>query len=107
MRRSLRVPEEIQASAKWSKLTVLDGIIIIASLGVGWITKWIVLPILEVPYVALFPISLYVLLLPSSNVPHKKNYQTAMIVLKKDRKVYKSLSLEDRDFYVGGGDDAV
>ncbi|MFS0882517.1 DUF5592 family protein [Metabacillus niabensis] len=104
MRRTIRVPEEIQANSKWSKLTVLDGIIIVASLGVGWFTKFIVHPFLAIPYVALFPITLYILLLPSINVPGKKNYQTAIQVLTKDRKVYKSISLEEIDFYRSEGE---
>ncbi|MCA1028836.1 DUF5592 family protein [Cytobacillus kochii] len=103
MRRSVRVPEEISADPKWAKLTVLDGLIIISSIAIGYFTKWIVHPYLEIFYVGFFPIALFVLLLPST-VPHKKNFQTALTVFRKDRKVYKSISLEDIDLERGQED---
>ncbi|MEG0235867.1 MAG: DUF5592 family protein [Bacilli bacterium] len=95
MRREIRVPEEIQATAKWSKLTVLDGIIITCSFGIGFFSKGIVFPLLQIPYVALFPISLYILLLPSIDVPGRKNYQVALTVLKKDRNIYRSIDINN------------
>lgn len=93
MRREIRVPEEIQATAKWSKLTVLDGIIITCSFALGFLSKGIIFPLLQMPYVAFFPISLYILLLPSRDVPGRKNYQVALTVLKKDRNIYKSIDI--------------
>lgn len=97
MRKIIDVPKEIQTDPKWQKLTVKDGFIIIASAGLGFITKGIVHPYLSYFYVALFPVTLYFLLLPSVDVPKKKNYQTILAVLRKDRKTYRSVDLNYRD----------
>lgn len=107
MRREIRVPEEIQATAKWSKLTVLDGIIITCSFGIGFLSKGIVFPLLQIPYVAFFPIALYILLLPSVDVPSRKNYQVAITVFKKDRNVYKSIDMNSRTSKIEGGENAI
>ncbi|CEN25508.1 Uncharacterised protein [[Clostridium] sordellii] len=107
MRREIRVPEEIQATAKWSKLTVLDGIIIICSFGIGFLSKGIVFPLLQIPYVAFFPIALYILLLPSADVPSRKNYQVAITVLRKDRNVYKSIDINSSINKIEGEENAI
>lgn len=95
MRRLVRVPETVQATPKWSKLTVLDGFIIIAGAAFGFFLKWLVHPTLALPFVALFPISLYFLLLPSES-PGKKVYQLIMVVITKDRKTYHALDVNDK-----------
>lgn len=107
MRREIRVPEEIQATAKWSKLTVLDGIIITSSFAIGFLSKGIVFPLLQIPYVAFFPISLYILLLPSADVPSRKNYQVAMTVLRKDRNIYKSIDVNSYINEIEGEENAI
>ncbi|MDO7204227.1 hypothetical protein Q5M85_08855 [Paraclostridium bifermentans] len=56
---------------------------------------------------AFFPIGLYTLLLPSKDVPGRKNYQVALTVLKKDRGIYKSIDINSSINKVEGEEDAI
>ncbi|EAD7214004.1 hypothetical protein FG264_14900 [Listeria monocytogenes] len=100
-RKVLRVPSEVNAKQKWSKLQVKDGMIIIASIGLGFIlSKPIPLNKIVAPFfIASFPSILYFLLLPNDEVPQKKNYQVILTVLRKRHIVYRRESraeLEER-----------
>ncbi|EAC4365539.1 hypothetical protein ACKW0K_000034 [Listeria monocytogenes] len=100
-RKVLRVPSEVNAKQKWSKLQVKDGFIIIGSIGLGYLLS-LPLPLHAVIapfFVGAFPASLYFLLLPNGEVPQKKNYQVILTVLRKRRVVYhreSRQSLEER-----------
>lgn len=107
MRREIRVPREIQADTKVNLLTVLDWFIIFGSVAVGLLTKFLVYPIIGLPYVLLFPIVTFVALMPSFDVPGKKNYKVAIQVLFKDRNIYKSITQNDIDKLLEGENDAV
>lgn len=91
MRRNIHAPETVQATIKFDKITLKDAFYVIASIGVGFMTKSFVYPWLSYVYIAAFPVVSYVLLLPSKDSPQKKNVQTILTVIFKDRGVYKAL----------------
>ncbi|HAB8811057.1 TPA_asm: hypothetical protein GYS95_12455 [Listeria monocytogenes] len=96
-RKIIRVPSEVNAKQKWEKLQVKDGFIILGSIGIGFLISLILpLPqILRISFAASFPIILYFLLLPNSEVPQKKNYQVMLTVLRKRHVVYRRESMEE------------
>ncbi|EAC8225591.1 hypothetical protein DTQ80_14620 [Listeria monocytogenes] len=96
-RKILRVPSEVNAKQKWTKLQVKDGFIIIGSIGIGYILS-LPLPlhaIIAPFFVGAFPVSLYFLLLPNGEVPQKKNYQVMLTVIRKRHIVYHRESRKD------------
>ncbi|MBF2413501.1 hypothetical protein IA823_12730 [Listeria welshimeri] len=96
-RKELRVPSEVNAKKKWTKLQVKDGFIIISSIGIGYLLS-IPLPLhqLIAPFfVGAFPVSLYFLLLPNGEVPQKKNYQVMLTVVRKRHVVYHRETREE------------
>ncbi|MBW7636334.1 MULTISPECIES: DUF5592 family protein [Bacillus subtilis group] len=90
MRKTLAVSENIQAKTQWTKLTVVDGFMIIGSLGVGYVLKGIVYPLFQFPFMAFIALATTYFLWPSIDSPNKKNYQVAWLVIKKDRRTYKA-----------------
>ncbi|MCC4313470.1 MULTISPECIES: hypothetical protein [Carnobacterium] len=93
MSRMVIRPAEIITKTKYDKIDIKDAFIIIGSAGIGFLftlSKQFVFSYLEFPFVLAFPITLYILLSPSE-IPKKKTYQIAKIVLLKDRKTYRPI----------------
>ncbi|MEK4448628.1 DUF5592 family protein [Bacillus sp. FSL M8-0052] len=107
MRKTLAVSENIQAKTQWSKLTVVDGFMIIGSLGIGFFLKWIVYPDLQFPFMAFIALATTYFLWPSIDSPNKKNYQMAWLVIRKDRRTYKSQEPVKNFTLIRGGKDGV
>lgn len=91
MRKEVARPKEAITNIKQGKFDMKDVLIIIASVFVGIISQYLVPEILVILYVLAYPLTLYILFSPS-DIPNKKNYQVAIQVLLKDRKVYHAIN---------------
>lgn len=88
MSKTVYRPKKIKIETQYNEAySMVDVFLLLGSSGVGFITKGIVFSWLQFVYVAFLPISLFFLLAPSGIVG-KKNYQVALQVIMKDRKVY-------------------
>lgn len=88
MRQSIPFSENIQAQAKWNTLTVIDGFIIIGSIGVGFVLKSFVYEPLQLFFVAFVALATTYFVYPSIDSPNKKNYQLTWMLFRKDNNVY-------------------
>lgn len=96
MRREIARPKEAIVKIKQGKFDMLDVFIILGSAGIGLVTKHFVPMLLQIPYIGFYPLAFYLLLSPS-DVPNKKNYQVALQLLLKDRKVYHAINPSKED----------
>ncbi|QYC35289.1 MULTISPECIES: hypothetical protein [Bacillus amyloliquefaciens group] len=90
MRQSISVSENIRARVQWNKLTVVDGFTIIGSLAVGYFTKGLIFPYLQVPYVLFISLATTFYIWPCPDSPNKKIYEMTLIVFRKDSRTYKA-----------------
>jgi hypothetical protein len=94
MRQFIQTPIQIDAQPKFEHYTLADGLYIIASIGGAWLTKFLVHPILSMVYLVVVPLTVCVLFWPVSGMSaNKKVYQVMMIVLFRDRGVYRSIDV--------------
>lgn len=92
MRKEVARPKEAITDIKQGKFDMKDVLMIIASPFLGILSQNFITEFLRIPYVMAFPITLYLLFLPSG-IHAKKNYQVALQVLLKDRKIYHAITL--------------
>ncbi|EOH86320.1 hypothetical protein [Enterococcus pallens] len=91
MRKEVSRPKEAVTNIKQGKFDFKDVLLIVGSPLIGIISSYLVPSILEIPYILAYPAILYLLLSPS-DIHGKKNYQVAIQVLLKDRKIYHSVN---------------
>lgn len=84
-------PKEAITNIKQGKFDFKDVLFIVGSPFIGMISQYLVPELLKVPYILSYPVILYLLLSPS-DIHNKKNYQVAVQVLLKDRKIYHSIN---------------
>lgn len=90
MRKEIARPKEAITPIKQGKLDMKDVFVILGSTAIGYFSKSFVPEILEIGYIASYPIILYLLLSPSE-VAGKKNFQVLLQLLRKDRQVYHTI----------------
>lgn len=96
MRKEVARPKEAITNVKQGKFDMKDVLMIVASPFLGILSQNFIPEILRIPYVIAFPVSLYLLFSPSG-IHAKKNYQVALQVLLKDRKIYHAINLSEEE----------
>ncbi|MFR6671194.1 MAG: hypothetical protein ACLUSM_01680 [Enterococcus avium] len=91
MRREVARPKEAITNIKQGKFDFKDVLFIVGSPFIGMISQYLVPEMLSIPYIFTYPVISYLLLSPS-DIHGKKNYQVAMQVLLKDRRIYHSIN---------------
>lgn len=91
MRKEVSRPKEAITNIKQGRFDFKDVLFIVGSPLLGMISKYLVPDILQVFYILAYPAILYLLLSPSS-IHGKKNYQVAIQVLLKDKRIYHSIN---------------
>ncbi|OTO77414.1 MULTISPECIES: hypothetical protein [unclassified Enterococcus] len=96
MRREVARPKEAITNIKQGRFDFKDVLFIVGSPFIGMLSQYLVPEILNIPYILAYPVIFYLLLSPS-DIHGKKNYQVAIQVLLKDRKVYHSITPPEED----------
>jgi hypothetical protein len=96
MRKEVARPKEALTNIKHGKFDMKDVLMIMASSILGFLSQIFIPEVLRVPYIMSFPITLYLLFSPSG-IHAKKNYQVALQVLLKDRKIYHAITLSKEE----------
>lgn len=91
MRTFIETPHNLQVKPGLYGLSIAQWLIVFASGGLAFLTKFLVLPGFSYIYVALVPTTVYVLLMPSRHAAGKTMVQETLTVLFRDHGVYRSI----------------
>ncbi|MFT9116819.1 MAG: hypothetical protein ABF586_09290 [Sporolactobacillus sp.] len=91
MRAFIQTPHSLQVKPGLYGLSMVQWLIVIASGGLAFLTKFVVHPALAYVYVAYVPITVYGLFFPSPHSAGKTMGQELWLVLWRDRRVYGAI----------------